>query len=227
MRIAIKVGGSVFCPGEKPDPEFAKKLARVLIGLSAGHRLLVVVGGGRLARRMIQDAGEKKAVSADELHSLGIQAARMNASVLMSELGDKAFPRIPKNVEEVKHAFSSNKIVVVGGFKPRQTTDAVTLQSAAAMDADLIIIGTDVKGVYDKDPKKHANAKFIRQIATAELREMVEHDVIEPGKNTILDPVAAQLIEKTGTKTIVLNIRYMDNLINAIEGREFAGTLVG
>jgi len=226
MKIAIKVGGSVFCPVDKPDPEFVHRLAGTLLRLSAKHRLLVIVGGGKLARRMIQEAKEKTR-SADELHSLGIQAARMNASVLMHQLGKNVFQGIPKNAEEVKLAFSQSKIVVVGGFRPGQTTDAVTVQSAEAMDADLIIIGTDVKGVYDKDPKKHANAKFIREIAAAELREMVEHDVIEPGKNTILDPVAAQLIEKTGTKTIVLNIRYMDNLINAIEGREFAGTLVG
>ncbi len=225
MIIAIKVGGSVFCPGDEPDQGFVRKLAATLLGLSASHGLLVVVGGGRLARKMMRDAAE--GATADELHSIGIQAARMNAAALVKELGDKAFHQIPKDVAEVKDAFSAEKIVVAGGFRPGQTTDAVTAQSAEAIGADLMIIGTDVRGVYDKDPKRHDDARFMPRVSPPQLRRMVETGSVEPGESTIVDPVAARLIEENGTKTIVLDIRNLDNLGKAIEGADFDGTLVG
>jgi uridylate kinase len=226
MRIAIKVGGSVFCPTDRPDPEFVRGLAQTLLELSANHSMLVVVGGGRLARLMIRH-GKEKGMSADELHTLGIDAARMNAAFLVSKLGENVFRGIPKSVDEVKEAFASNKIVVVGGFKPGQTTDAVTAQSAQAIGADLIIIGTDVRGVYDKDPKKHDDAKFIGKISAADLGHLVEKEVIAPGEKTIVDPIAAQIIEKTGIKTIVLDVSDSDNIVKAIEGKEFVGTTIG
>lgn len=227
MTIAIKVGGSVFCPSDKPDPVFLRKLSAVLSEISGKHRLLVVVGGGRLARNMIKEAKNRgKEATADELHSIGINAARMNASVLIEELGDMAFQEVPKDAGEVKAAFSKGGIVVVGGFRPGQTTDAVTVQSAVAINADLIIIGTDVKGVYDKDPKKHEDARFIPEITGTELRKMVERAGMEPGKSTIVDPVAARLIEKIHTKALVLDIRDTENLRKAIEGDGFVGTTI-
>jgi uridylate kinase len=176
---------------------------------------------------MIQDEkAQDKAVSVDELHSIGIEAARMNASALITELGDKAFLEVPKDEDEAKAAFSHGRIVVVGGFRPGQTTDAVTVQSAEAIGADLIIIGTDVKGVYDKDPNKHEDARFIPEISALDLREMVEAAGLEPGKNTIVDPVAARLIEKIGTRAVVLDVRDMDNLKKAIKGDGFEGTSI-
>ena len=227
MKVAIKVGGSVFCPGDRPDSGYVKRLAETLLGLSGKHRLLVVVGGGVLARRMMQDAkARNEAVSADELHTIGIEAARMNASALIAELGDKAFLEVPKDEEEAKAAFSNGTIVVLGGFRPGQTTDAVTVQSAEAIGADLIIIGTDVKGVYDKDPKRHEDARFIPEIGAADLRKIVEAAGLEPGKNTIVDPVAARLIEKMGTRTVVLDVRDMINLKKAIDGDVFEGTTI-
>ena len=227
MIIAIKVGGSVFCPSEKPDAVFVGKLEKILIELSMKHKLLVVIGGGKLARRMIEDErARNKEASIDELHSIGIKAARMNASVLIDELGDSAFEKVPRDVDEVKDSFSHGKIVVVGGFKPGQTTDAVTVQSAEAINAELIIIGTDVKGVYDKDPKRHEDAAFIEEISPSGLREMVERDGMEPGKSTIVDPVAARLIEKTKAKAMVLDIRDTENLMKAIDGEGFIGTTI-
>jgi len=164
--------------------------------------------------------------SDDELHALGIEAARKNAAVLIIALGESAFPEVTRNEHGVRVAFDSGKIVVAGGFRPGQTTDAVTLQCAEAIGADLVVIGTDVKGVYDKDPKKHKNAKFISMMPASELLELVETESVEPGAKTIVDPVAVRIIEKTGIKTVVVNIRNTENLENSIEGRDFEGTVI-
>lgn len=225
MKIAVKVGGSVFSASEKPDDRFVKRLSEALLELSEEHKLLVVVGGGRLARKMIQDTRPLTS-SKKKLHFVGIMASRVNASVLVLALGENVFSGIPKNVKEVKDAFSEGKIVVTGGFKPGQTTDAVTLQSAEALGADLVIIGTDVKGVYDKDPKKFRDARLLKRIEASKLREMVESEGMEPGKKTIVDPIAAKIVEKRGMKTFVLDVRDLDNLKKAIAGEDFEGTVI-
>ncbi len=226
MKIAIKIGGSVLCPTESPDMDFVDALSGTLKGLSSEHRIIVVVGGGRLARKMIKDARESGEESTDKLHMLGIEAARKNASVLIKALGEDAYPGVPKNEDGVKNAAESGKIVVLGGFRPGQTTDAVALQSAEATGSDIVVIGTDVKGVYDRDPKKDKNAKFISVISSTELLDLVETELVEPGAKTVVDPVAVKVIEKTGIKSIVVDIRNMENLVNAVEGRDFEGTVI-
>jgi uridylate kinase len=225
MKIAIKVGGSVFCPTEKPNMAFVRRLSKAILELSAKHRLLVVVGGGRLARKMIEDARAATS-SEEELHRIGILASRINASILLLQLSGNVFHGIPKNEEAAKRAFLQGKTVVLGGFRPGQTTDAVTLQCAEAIGADLVIKGTDVKGVYDKDPKKFSDAKFIPGIDASGIGKVAGDLNVEPGKSTVLDPVAAGIIRKTGIRTIVLDIRDLENLKNAIEGRHFVGTVI-
>ncbi len=224
MKIALKVGGSVFCPTEKPDMDFVKRLASVLLELSGSHRLLVVVGGGRLARKMIADAA-KSGASEDEQHMVGILASRINAGVLMLAIGENVFRGIPKDEKEAAAAFSEGKIVVTGGFRPGQTTDAVTLQAARAIGADLVIKGTDVKGVYDRDPKTHPGARLIREIGRKDLAGK-SGGAVEPGKNTVFDEVAARIILETGIRTLVLDMRDLENLRKAVSGKPFEGTTI-
>jgi len=175
--------------------------------------------------------------------------------VLMLAIGENVFKGIPKDEKEVKAAFSEGKIVVsggfrqgqtngalkdekqaktafsggkivvTGGFRPGQTTDAVTLQAARAIGADLVIKGTDVKGVYDKDPKKHPDAELFREIGRKELARMSKGPV-EPGKNTVIDPVAAGIILEAGIKTLVVDIRDLENLKRAVSGKPFEGTTI-
>jgi uridylate kinase len=227
MKIALKVGGSVLCPGESPDMQFVRRLSEVLINISGEHSIVVVAGGGRLARAMMDDARAMGETSKDVLHDLGIDAARKNAAVLIKALGGSAFPEVPRDEEGVRKALESGKIVVVGGFRPGQTTDAVTLQSAEAVGAELVVIGTDVRGVYDRDPKKHKDAKFISMISAAELLKLVDTESVEPGTKTVIDPVAVRIMERTGMKVAVVDIRNIDNLEKAVGGAEFDGTLVG
>lgn len=225
MRIAIKVGGSVFYPDEKPDINFIKELSRKIIELSRKHTMLVIVGGGKLARKMIMDE-KKKSSSKDQLDMVGIVASRFNALVLLKELGKMAYADIPKNEKEVSDAIKLGKIVVIGGFRPGQTTDAVTLQSAKAVGCELVIIGTDVNGVYNKDPKIGKDATLIKSIDSSALLEMTKSIGLEPGEKIIVDPVAAEIIHKERIKTFVLNIRNLDNLQKAINGEKFLGTKI-
>lgn len=225
MKIAIKVGGSVFCPNETPDVNFVKKLSNKIQELSKQHTILVIVGGGKLARKMIEDK-KKTCSDKNQLDMEGINASRSNANVLINEMGKDVFSGIPKNENEAFGAIKNSKIVVLGGFRPGQTTDAVTLQTAKIVGCDLVIIGTDVKGVYDKDPKSNKEAVLLSDIDSAKLLEMTKSEGMEPGKRIIVDPIAAEIIHKDGIKTYVLDIRDMDNLENAINGDNFLGTII-
>jgi uridylate kinase len=225
MKVVIKVGGSVLCPDDEPDMQFVSALSGVLAELSARHDMAVVVGGGRRARRMISEARRRTSLD-DDLHEVGIKASRMNATALLSELGNNASPGIPRDAGEAEKFFEPGKILVSGGFRPGQTTDAAAAEIAKAIGADLLVIGTDVKGVYDRDPKTSEDAKLFREIAIGKLLEMVDEGGVSPGKKTIVDPVAAGIIRETGLKAVVLAISDLENLKNAIEGRDFTGTTV-
>ncbi|MEE9323715.1 MAG: UMP kinase [Candidatus Aenigmarchaeota archaeon] len=227
MRIVFDIGGSILCPEGVPDVNYIKKFSKFIIDLRRKkHRIIVVTGGGKIAKSYIETARSFKP-GEDTLDFIGILGTRMNAMVLISALGKHAYNRLVKNKERLEEAIKSGKVVVMGGTVLRQTTDAVSVAAAEFSNADLIIIGTDVKGIYDKDPGKHKNAKMLRKISPKELHEMVMVKKHKAGPLTIMDPVAARLLEHTMIKTIVLNGRDFSNMKKAICGKKFVGTVIG
>ncbi len=227
MRVVLDIGGSILCPDGTPDLKYVKKLANFVIDLKKKkHRIIVVTGGGRIAKSYIKAARTFKP-DEDTLDFIGILGTRMNAMVLISALGKHAYNRLVKNKERLEDAIKSGKVVVMGGTVLRQTTDAVSVAAAEFFKADLIIIGTDVKGIYDKDPDKHRGAKLLKSISAKELHDMVKVKKHRAGPLTIMDPIAARLLEHTKIKTVVLNGKDFKNIKNVINGKKFVGTLIG
>ena len=227
MRIVFDIGGSVLCPEGIPDVSYIKKLSKFIIDLKRKkHKLIIVTGGGKIAKSYIE-AARKFKPDEDTLDFIGILGTRMNAMVLISALWKHAYKRLVKNKERLEEAMKSGKVVVMGGTVLRQTTDAVSVAAAEFFDADLIIIGTNVKGIYDKDPKKHKNAKMLKKMSAKELYEMVKVKKHRAGPLTVMDPIAAKLLEHTKIKTIVLNGKDFSNMKKAIYGKKFVGTVIG
>ena len=54
----------------------------------------------------------------------------------------------------------------------------------------------------------------------------VANGKVKPGEKTVVDPVAVEIISKSGVKTVVLDIRNLENLEKAIEGYDFTGTVI-
>jgi uridylate kinase len=227
MRIVFDIGGSILCPKGTPDLNYVKKLSKFIIDLKRNrHRIIVVTGGGRIAKSYIEAARTFRP-DEDTLDFIGILGTRMNAMVLISALGKHAYNRLVKNKERLEEAIKSGKVIVMGGTVLRQTTDAVSVAAAEFFNADLIIIGTDVKGIYDKDPDKHRNAKMLRNMTAKELHEMVKVKKHRAGPLTIMDPLAARILEHTKIRTIVLDGRNFSNMKKAIKGKKFVGTVIG
>ncbi|MFQ5975843.1 MAG: UMP kinase, partial [Candidatus Hydrothermarchaeales archaeon] len=101
MKIVIGLGGSIVAPG-LPDTDYIEKFAKFALNLKEeGHKLMVVVGGGKSAKDYIKiarefGAGEK---FCDEL---GIRFTRANAMLLSSAIGENALDHIPEGFKEAK-----------------------------------------------------------------------------------------------------------------------------
>ncbi len=218
-RIVISLGGSVMA-SPSPNTEYIKALSKILLGLRAeGFELCVVVGGGQMARDYIRFARE---FGADEelCDQVGIAATRLNASLLLAALGDGAV-----GVAEDLDFYKAGKILVMGGLKPGQTTDAVAAALAAKRKADLLINATNVDGVYDKDPKTNKDAKKFDKLSFDELLRIVSKEHVA-GHKTVLDPTAAGIIRDKKIKLLVLDGRIPENIEKAVRGEKVSGTLV-
>jgi uridylate kinase len=225
MRIVFDIGGSIICPDGVPDINFIRKVSGFLVSMKKKHRIIVVTGGGKMTKNYIRSARSLKP-SENLLDRIGILGTRMNALVVMAALGKHAYDKVVKNKEELEHGIASGKIVILGGTVPGQTTDAVAAAAAQIFKADLILIGTNVKGVFDKDPNKYKNAKMIKKISPKDLHKMVDVKKHLAGPLTVMDPVAARILERSKIKTVLLDGRNIPNMKKAIDKKDFVGTII-
>lgn len=223
-RVAISVGGSIAAPDDL-DTSLLKGLARVLKDASRRRDLLVVVGGGRLSRRYIASA---RALGADEgsLDWVGIDATRLNARLVIAALGDAAYHGVPQDFGEALTAVRTFPIVVMGGTHPGHTTDAVTAMLAEVARAEVLLILTNVDGVYTADPKVDPDARRLDRITASELIGIVGSQSASAGSPGVVDPMAARILQRSRIPTKVLDGRDLEGVRAALGDRAFKGTLV-
>ena len=222
--IAISAGGSIMIP-DAPDVPYIKQLAQEIVALSKSFRVFVVVGGGRLARNYIQAARQ---LGADEssLDSMGIDATRLNARVLVAALGPAALGRVPHDFDAALEASMVHPVVVMGGTHPGHTTDAVAVMMGERARAERILILTNVDGVYTADPRVDRSAKRIDKMTAAELVAVTSSSTAEAGSTGVIDPMGCKIIQRARIPTCVLHGRDFDSLRAAAEGRPFKGTII-
>lgn len=224
MKIVIKVGGSIVCPDGKPNVPFLKKFADGVRKIKKqGHEVHIVGGGGMLCRNYVS-AAKEFGLEDTALDVIGMKSGRFNALAIIAALNDIAYPVVPENFDDIGKALSSGKVLVLGGLLPGQTHDAVAVQLAGYINADLVIKGTNVNGIYDKDPRKDKDAKHLDRITHEKLFEIASHDTFVAGTSSIIDPQAALLLRRSDIRAIVLNIDDIDNLMKAVNGKDFTGT---
>ena len=221
-KVVISIGGSVFISDF--DAEKIRKFSDTISTLSKEARVFVVVGGGKISRDYISLA-RKLGASEVTCDKIGIDITRVNARILIAGLGDKAYPEVAKSFEEAWRASKTHDVVVCGGMFPGQTTDAISALLAEYVRADLLINATSVDGVYTSDPKTDPDAKKLERITPKKLCEVVMSQVMRAGSSTVLDPVAAKIIERSQIKTVVISGENPENILKAWRG-EFVGTVI-
>jgi uridylate kinase len=143
--------------------------------------------------------------------------------LLITALGEQAYPQVPKNLDEVTIAAASGKIVIVGGLHPGQSTNATSALIAEKVRAFRFLNATDVDGIYDLDPNTSSNAKLLNEITVNECMEILKDGSSMAGTYDLMDIVALKVIERSKIPTRVLRSD-ITNIKNAIIGTHHIGT---
>jgi uridylate kinase len=188
------------------------------------HEVAVVVGGGALAREFIgiaKDLGLEMKAQDD----LAISVSRLYAQLFLKRLGEAGCSRVAFTLDDVVQCLGEGKVAVMGGLKPGITTDAVAALVAERIDADLLVKGTDQEGVYDKDPRKHADAVKLDSLSFDDLPKIFDENVHKAGMHQVIDPEAVKVLKRHRVKLIVVNGFKPENILAAVNG-EKVGTMI-
>lgn len=213
MKIVVTIGGSILI--QDSDYKKFKDYAEVISQMNTEHELYVVVGGGKPAREYIEIArglGASEALCDD----VGIDVTRLNARLLITALGDFAYPKVPHNFAEALEYAESGKLVVMGGTEPAHSTDAVGSILAEFVGADLLINATSVDGLYDKDPHKHDDAVKIKEITASDMMELLFNKDTKAGTYEFFDNTAIGIIRRSKIKTLIVNGNEPENVLKAV-----------
>jgi uridylate kinase len=189
-----------------------------------GHTLIVVCGGGKRAREWIEIARDLDA-DARTQDRLGIHATHLNALLLIAALGADAHPHIHRRGSEIRRNLGE-RILVGGGHLPGSSTDYRAVLFAEAAGADLIVNATDVRGVYDMNPKEHPGAVKLDRITYAQLEKIVLNSSEQtPGKYRLFDLKAVKRASRLGIPLVFLDGTDPSEIVRAVEGGH-SGTVV-
>ena len=229
-RILLKLSGEALM-GEKEfgiDAAVIKKYARELASVKAlGVDVGVVIGGGNIYRGMQGASDGIDKVTGDHM---GMLATILNGLALQSALEHEGlFTRLlsPIKMEEIAEPFirrrairhlEKGRVVIFGAGtgNPYFTTDTAAALRALEINADVIIKGTRVDGVYDSDPEKNPKAKMYKEISY--------YDVLEKDLR-IMDLTAITLCKENSLPIAVMNMNKEGNLLKLVTG-EVIGTFV-
>lgn len=227
-RVVIKLSGSIFRLSDNNGQDkndycnTFKQYSDVLINLTNNVQPIVITGGGSIARLYINFA-RKLGLDEASLDLLGISISRINAKLLIASLGNYAYPDVPLSLDDMGRFVESNKIIVSGGLHPGQSTNATSALIAEKTRASEFINATDVKGIYDSDPRKNNNAQLFEKIEVNKLLNILLKESSMAGEYDLLDIVALKVIERSKIKTKVI-LSDPTNIFNTIQGRSYIGT---
>ncbi|MBI2653665.1 UMP kinase [Candidatus Woesearchaeota archaeon] len=221
--IILSLGGSLIAP-KNIDTNFLKQLKKT-IGkfIKKSYRFVIVCGGGRIARELQQALKKTSKPKNEELDWLGIFATKANAQIVRMIFKEYAEDSIFDNPNK-KINFRKN-VLVASGWLPGWSTDYCAVLHAKKLGVKDIINMSNVDYVYDKDPRKHKNAKKLEKLSWKEYCKMISNKW-KAGMNVPFDPVAAKEAKKLGMKVKIIG-KNLRNLENLLEGKRFKGTVIG
>ncbi|MFH1426391.1 MAG: UMP kinase [Candidatus Kerfeldbacteria bacterium] len=221
-NIVLSLGGSLIVPDEI-QAGFLKQFAELIRSRKDGYRFVIFVGGGSTARKYMEGASEAAQLTDEQRDWLGIHASHLNAHLLKMIFGADAAEKV---INDPTQPVAFENLVTVGaGWKPGWSTDYDAVQVAASNGIDRVVNLSNIKYVYDADPKDNPEAKPIMDIAWPEFRKIVGNEW-KPGLSMPFDPIAAKLAEEKGIEVVIADGTDIDNIGTILDGKEFSGTLI-
>ena len=230
-RILLKLSGEALQGSSKStniDPAVLEQYcAEIKQVKDAGIQLSIVIGGGNIFR-----GGQDGALGIDRVQGdyMGMLATVINAMALQSALERHGmYTRLMSGIkmEQVCEPFirrrairhlEKGRIVIFGAGigNPYFTTDSTASLRAVELQADVVLKGTRVDGVYTKDPEKFPDAVRYNKLSFQEAYE----------KNlNIMDMTAFTLCMENNLPIIVFDMNKKGNLLRVVKGED-AGTLI-
>lgn len=193
----------------------------------AGVQLGIVIGGGNIFRGMSGTASGMERAQADYM---GMLATIMNAIALQDALehvGQPARVQSALRVEQVVEPYIRRRairdlergrvvIFAAGTGNPFFTTDTAASLRGAEIGADIMLKATQADGVFDRDPRKHDDAKRY---------DVVSYDEVLEKRLGVMDATAVALCRDNDLPVRVFSIRRPGSLLNVVMG-EREGTLM-
>ena len=231
QRLVLKLSGEVLA-GDKGfgiDPAKANNLAKEIKSIhDMGVSIGLIIGAGNIFRGIQAASKGMQRVTGDYL---GMLATIMNAVCVQDALENLgsitrtlsaitvaqiAEPYIRRRA--LRHMEKGRIVIVAGGTgNPYFTTDTAAALRATELGAEVLIKGTKVDGVYDKDPLLHSDAKLYEKVS---FKEVIQKEL------RVMDMTAISLCKENSLPIKVFNINKSGELKKLVLG-EPIGTLVG
>ena len=229
-RILLKLSGEALMGNQNHgiDPEridhYAKEIKKVF---DKGIEIAIVIGGGNIFRGV---SGSSKGMDRVQADYMGMLATVINGLALQGALENNNVPtrlQTAIKIEAIAEPFIKRKatrhlekgrVVIFGSGtgNPFFTTDSAAVLRAIEINADIILKGTRVDGIYNDDPEKNINATKFDSLSFDE--------VLKKGIK-VMDTTAFTMSQENKLPIVVFDINTSENLYKVVKG-ENIGTRV-
>ena len=229
-RILLKLSGEALL-GDRQygiDPkriaQYAKEIKYIV---EQGLEIAVVIGGGNIFRGVSAASNGMDRVQADYMgmlatviNGLALQSALEECNVqtrLQTAIKIEAISEPYIKRKAIRH-LEKKRVVIFGGGtgNPFFTTDSAAVLRAIEINADVILKGTRVDGIYDSDPEKNENAIKFDYLS---FKNVLDKDL------KIMDSTAFTLSKENNLPIIVFNMNKAGNLLKLINGEKIGTTV--
>lgn len=238
-RVLLKLSGEALAPneearraaaekGEHPilDYNMLDRIAKVVKKCSEiGCQICIIVGAGNIWRgrqgsNMDRTRADHMGMLATTINALALQDAFEQNDVetrVMTAVEMKQYAEPYIRNKAVSHLNKGRVVILGGGLGiPFISTDTAAAVRAAEIGADVILMGKNIDGIYNADPKKDPDAKRYNEIS---YKEILANDL------KAIDSTAASFGNENHIKTFVFELKDPENIYNAIIG-DIDGTVV-
>jgi len=229
-RILLKLSGEALMGSRQYgiDPKRLSEYAKdIKEAIGQGIQIAIVIGGGNIFRGlsgagngMDRVQGDHRGMLATIINGLALQSALENEGVatrLQSaiKINEVAEPFIRRRA--IRH-LEKGRVVIFGGGtgNPYFTTDSAAVLRAIEIEANVIMKGTRVDGIYSADPEKDSNASKYNSISF--------EDVLKKGLK-VMDTTAFTLSQENELPIIVFDMNKKGNLSKIITGEQIGTTV--